>query len=107
MKPIRALALITLLLCLTLSLCLASCQNEKHPKETDSDTVAADTVTTEPDESIPTDTMPDETAPADTNPPETVPADTAPIPDDIHIPDPSVGVGNAATMMAGGEIGSF
>lgn len=131
MKPIRAFALITLLLCLTLSLCLVSCQNEKPPQETDSDTAATDTMTTEPDESIPADTTPDETIPADTNPPETVPADTAPVPDDIHIPDPSVGVdyapkdgvivsmgifdgtelgdtvGYAATMMAGGEIGSF
>lgn len=63
MKPIRALALIALLLCLTLSLCLVSCQNEKPPQEIDSDTVATDTMTTEPDESIPTNTMPDETPP--------------------------------------------
>lgn len=131
MKRIRALALITLLLCLILSLFLVSCQNGKPSQETDPDTTAAEPDVTDPDGSGPSDTQLDETVPAETNPPETDPADTAPVPDGIHIPDPSVSVefapkdgvlvrmgifdgtelgdtvGYAATMMAGGEIGSF
>ena len=89
-----------------------------------------------PDESVPSESAPDESvpsesAPDESTPDESSPTDTRPEPDGIHIPDPSVSVdfsprdgvlaqmgifdgntlgdtvGYAATVTAGGEIGSF
>ena len=115
-----------LLLCLSVILLCTACQNT--PPATD--TTAADTPA-QSGEDDPEATNPADTDPANTDPTETDPAETDPVPDGVHIPDPSVSVdytpkdgllvqmgifaegewgdavGYAATMLAGGEIGSY
>ncbi len=119
-----------LLLCLSVILLLAACQSTPSDTDTTDGTAAADTPA-QSGEDDPEATNPADTDdPAETEPADTDPAETDPVPDGIHIPDPSVSVdytpkdgllvqmgifaegewgdavGYAATMLAGGEIDS-
>ena len=134
MKRLGKHLVFVLLLGLTVLLLFTACKDTPTPTDTAPDTTAAETPTeaegtTAPD-TPPADTVPDETDPAESSPDGSTPSDTAPEPDGIHIPDPSVNVeytpkdgvlaqmgifdgktlgdavGYAATMLAGGEIGS-
>lgn len=118
-----------LLLGLAAILLLTACQNPPPLTDTTADTTASDTPAPS-GEDTPDGTDPAETDPSETDPSETDPPETDPVPEGIYIPDPSVSVdyapkdgvlvqmgifdgnqlgdtvGYAATMMAGGEIGS-
>lgn len=134
MKRLGKHLIFVLLLGLTVLLLFTACKDTPTPTDTAPDTTAAEIPTesegaTAPD-TPPADTDSDETDPAESSPDGSTPSDTAPVPDGIHIPDPSVSVdytpkdgllvqmgvfeddelgdavGYAATMLAGGEIGS-
>ena len=134
MKRLGKHLVFVLLLGLTVLLLFTACKDTPTPTDTAPDTTATETPTeaegtTAPD-TPPADTDPDETDPAESSPDGSPPSDTATVPDGIHIPDPSVSVdytpkdgillqmgifgegewgdavGYAATMLAGGEIGS-
>ena len=135
MKRLTKHLFLVLLLCLSVILLLTACQSTPSDTDTTDGTTAADTPAQsgedDPEVTNPTDTNPAETNPADTDPAETDPSETAPAPDGIHIPDPSVSVdytpkdgllvqmgifaegelgdavGYAATMLAGGETGTY
>ncbi|MBP3666829.1 MAG: CehA/McbA family metallohydrolase [Clostridia bacterium] len=132
MKHIAKHLFPVLLLCLSVLLLFTACKDAPTPSNPG--TTTADTPASS-DAELPDGTEPAESGSADTTPVDTPPADTAPVdtppaPDGVHIPDPSVNVeyapkdgvivrmgifdgrelgdtvGYAATMMAGGEIGS-
>ena len=132
MKRFRTKLTLVLLLALSVLLLCTACKDTTTPTDTDPTPTQGETTVAEiPTDSQETSSEGMDSADTDAPPAESTPDDTTPEPDGLHIPDPSVSVdyapkdgvilqmgvfdgttlgdavGYAATMQAGGEIGSY